>query len=250
LKGELGRGMDKNNNNSEFKKNQVKLLVERDGPYIVSGNLPLSKEIIITDRNGDPVEWHKDKPFPNRKSYALCRCGQSKNKPYCDGFHREIGFDGTETASEKEYESLAERFPGPGVDLTDVKELCASARFCHRAGGTWKLVEESDDSKSKEIAIQESGNCPSGRLVVWDKKTGKPIEPEFQPSISLVEDPQKRVSGPIWLKGGVLIESSRGGKYEIRNRVTLCRCGSSENKPFCDGRHIDIEFDDGHFRGE
>jgi CDGSH-type Zn-finger protein len=134
--------------------------------------------------------------------------------------------------------------------LTDAEELCATARFCHRAGGTWKLVKNSDDLESKEIAITEACDCPSGRLVAWDKKSGKAIEPEFQPSIGLVEDPEKRVSGPIWVKGVVPIESSSAQKYEIRNRVTLCRCGASENKPFCDGRHIDIEFDDGHFGGE
>jgi CDGSH-type Zn-finger protein len=232
------------------KKNDFKVLIKKDGPYVVSGNLPLSKEIIITDRNGDPVEWRKGKQFPNQESYALCRCGQSKNKPYCDGFHTKIDFHGSETASAEANKGMAEKFPGPGVDLTDVKELCASARFCHRAGGTWKLVKNSDDPESKEIAIKEACNCPSGRLVVWDKKNGKPIEPEFQPSIGLVEDPEKRVSGPIWVKGKVPIESSGAQKYEIRNRVTLCRCDASENKPFCDGSHIDVKFDNGHSRGK
>jgi CDGSH-type Zn-finger protein len=224
--------------------------VNKGGPFIVYGNLPLSKEIIITDRNGDPIEMLKGKHFPNQASYAFCRCGQSKNKTYCDGFHTQIKFDGTETASEAGYQELAEKFPKPGINLTDAEELCSSARFCIRAGGTWRLVENSDDPESKDIAIQVAGNCPSGRLVVWDKKTGKPIEPEFQPSIALVEDPQKKVSGPIWLKGEVPIESSEGRKYETRNRVTLCRCGGSGNKPFCDENHIDIEFDDGHFGGK
>jgi CDGSH-type Zn-finger protein len=129
--------------------------------------------------------------------------------------------------------------------LTDVQELCAVARFCHRLGGTWKLTKNSDNPKSKEIAIQEACNCPSGRLVVWDKKTGKPIEPQIKPAISLIEDPAKKVSGPIWLKGFIPLESSDGTPYETRNRVTLCRCGKSSNKPFCDGCHISIGFNDG-----
>ena len=78
-----------------------------------------------------------------------------------------------------------------------------------------------------------------------DKKTGKVMEKEFEQSISLVEDPQNKVSGPIWVKGGVPVESSDGSTYEVRNRVTLCRCGKSQNKPFCDGSHIDEGFDDG-----
>ena len=64
-------------------------------------------------------------------------------------------------------------------------------------------------------------------------------------SISLVEDPQNKVSGPIALRGGILVESSDGTTYEVRNRQTLCRCGKSQNKPFCDGSHIDEGFNDG-----
>jgi CDGSH-type Zn-finger protein len=47
------------------------------------------------------------------------------------------------------------------------------------------------------------------------------------------------------VKGGVPVESADGTVYEVRNRVTLCRCGKSTNKPFCDGTHIDVNFKDG-----
>jgi CDGSH-type Zn-finger protein len=47
------------------------------------------------------------------------------------------------------------------------------------------------------------------------------------------------------VKGGVQIKSSDGFVYEPRNRVTLCRCGQSGNKPFCDGTHISMKFNDG-----
>ena len=70
-------------------------------------------------------------------------------------------------------------------------------------------------------------------MVTWDKKTKAPFEKKFQPSIEIIEDPQIKVSGPIWVKGGIEIESADGYKYETRNRVTLCRCGKSNNKPFC-----------------
>ncbi len=55
--------------------------------------------------------------------------------------------------------------------------------------------------------------------------------------LALIEDPGIGVSGPIWVRGGVRIESAEGKIYEIRNRVTLCRCGKSKNKPFCDSAH-------------
>ena len=75
-------------------------------------------------------------------------------------------------------------------------------------------------------------------------KNGKDIEPNFKPSIVLVEDPSAHCSGPIWVRGRVPIESADGKEYEIRNRVTLCRCGKSVNKPFCDGTHVKIGFNE------
>lgn len=225
-----------------MKKTQKKITITKNGPYVVSGNLPLSKETIIVDKKNYPEKWEKGKKYPNQDSYRLCRCGGSCNKPFCDGTHIKIGFDGTETASRKKYIENAEKTEGDGVDLTDNFELCALARFCEKDGGVWDLTENSNNPESKKMAIQEACNCPSGRLVVWDKKTKKPIEPKFEKSLSLVEDPSKNCSGPIWAKGGIPIESSDGKDYETRNRVTLCRCGKSCNKPFCDGTHIKIGF--------
>ena len=68
---------------------------------------------------------------------------------------------------------------------------------------------------------------------------------EDKPSIGLVEDPSVGVSGPLWVRGGIPVVSSDGVQYEPRNRTTLCRCGASRNKPFCDGTHAAIGFDDG-----
>ena len=82
------------------------------------------------------------------------------------------------------------------------------------------------------------GQCPSGRLVVRDSVTGETLEPDLAPSIVLVEDPSEGVRGPVWVRGGISITSADGSTYEVRNRVTLCRCGASANKPFCDGSHF------------
>jgi len=226
-------------------KNNKKITITKNGPYIVSGNVPLDKETILTDKNHYSYKWQKGESYPKKETYSLCRCGQSHNKPYCDGSHLAAHFDGTETASTQSYNELAETFEGPGLDLKDVRELCADARFCDREEGAWALTQElSGDSKCRDLAIEECGNCPSGRLVAINKKTGKPIEPEFEPSISLVEDPEAKASGPLWVKGGIPIESANGTNYEVRNRVTLCRCGQSHNKPYCDGSHIEVKFND------
>jgi len=226
-------------------KKDEKIKITKDGPYLVFGNLPIDKQIIGIGKDGEPEKWVKGKNIRSKEQCALCRCGQSKDKPFCDGTHAKIRFDGTETASKKPYDKQAETIDGPALKLKDVPDMCASARFCHRGGGTWELTNRSDDPKCRKLAIEEACSCPSGRLVACDKKTGREIEQKTKKSISLVEDPQNKVSGPIWLKGGIPVESCDGNNYEVRNRATLCRCGKSKNKPFCDGSHIDEGFDDG-----
>jgi len=215
--------------------------VSKNGPYCVSGAAPLLQKIINYDRKWDSCEWQDDKTYPVQNTYNLCRCGQTENRPFCDGTHLQIHFDGTEKTKQEPYEKQAVTLDGPGLRLTDAKDLCASARFCHRAGSIWNLLLTTDKPGDRQIAIEEAADCPSGRLVVWDKKTKKPIEPVLPPSIVLIEDPQMGVSGPIWVRGGLSIISADGTTYEIRNRITLCRCGKSTNKPFCDSSHYPEE---------
>jgi hypothetical protein len=108
----------------------------------------------------------------------------------------------------------------------------------------WNLVSQTDNPAAAKHFVREAGDCPSGRLVAWDNASGKAIEPAYEPSIGLIEDPAKGCSGPVWLRGGVQVIAADGFRYEVRNRVTLCRCGASRNKPFCDGTHAAINFHD------
>lgn len=215
----------------------AKIEIAKNGPYLVSGGLPLSEQWIVTNDEGESLDYREGKKYPAQPQYALCRCGQSGNKPFCDGSHKKAQFDGTETASREPYLKQAETIEGPTMRLTDAESLCAFARFCDPKGRIWNLVELTDQAEARRLVEYEAGRCPSGRLVAWDKKTGKPIEPKFEPSLGLIEDTAKRVSGPIWVKGGIPVISSDGMAYEVRNRVTLCRCGRSDNKPFCNGSH-------------
>lgn len=211
-----------------------KIKVSKNGPYFVSDNLPLNKNIIEYDNEGIPLKTEKGKLIPTHQDYALCRCGHSKNKPFCDGSHKINHFNGTENRDAKQkFEKIASQIDGPDLILKDATNLCAGAGFCHRAGGVWNLTENSDNSQSKQTAIEECHCCPSGRLVAVDKITGKILEPKLDQSISIHHN------GPLCVKGGVPIEAVDGSTYEIRNRVTLCRCGKSQNKPFCDGSHLD-----------
>jgi len=215
------------------------VLVSEDGPYIVTGSVPLSKQIIGTDPEGGSETWEQGKVYDLQETYSLCRCGNSRTKPFCDGSHLRSHFKGTETASREPYLKQADAMEGPGYVLTDVQSLCAFARYCDTHGQIWNQVGHTNNPKVKENFLRQAGQCPSGRLVAWDKKTEKPIEPELPVSIGLIEDPAQECSGPLWLRGGVQVESEADGhKYEVRNRVTLCRCGQSQNKPFCDGARI------------
>jgi hypothetical protein len=116
--------------------------------------------------------------------------------------------------------------------LSDAEELCAFACFCDPEGKIWSLIEQTDDPKLRELTIREANHCPAGRLAAHEKKTAKVIEHKLPPSIGVVEDPALGCSGPLWVRGGIPIESYDGKPYEIHNRVTLCRCGASSNMPF------------------
>lgn len=218
--------------------------VTKNGPYIVSGKTPLMNMTIECDSHGTtPSKWGIGEKMKTSETYALCRCGQSNNKPFCDGSHVKANFDGTEVSDNEPFEKMAKEIEGPELKLKDAEILCASARFCHRGGDIWNVIHKTDQPEAKQNVIENSCDCPSGRLVVLDKKTGNAIEPALEKSIGAVHDPSKEVDGPIWVRGGIPVYSADGKLYEVRNRLTLCRCGKSTNKPFCDSSHYPEEED-------
>jgi CDGSH-type Zn-finger protein len=227
------------NHANEKQEQQIKVL--HNGPYLVSGNIPLLKATIDCDSHGIPSRWIMGKKLQTPQNYTLCRCGQSKNKPFCDATHLKVNFDGTETSTNEPYSKMAKEIDGPELKLKDAEILCASARFCHRGGDIWDVIPKSDDPKAKKNAVENACDCPSGRLVVIDKKTGETVEPQMEKSVGFIYDVGIGVDGPLWIRGGIPIYSANGELYEVRNRVTLCRCGKSQNKPFCDSSHYPEE---------
>ncbi len=220
-----------------------KIKVSKNGPYLVSNLEKLSQEAYVADDDGvlHPVEIQT---FSVEKNIALCRCGHSKHAPFCDGSHEKVNFDGTETADHSSYMDRSKTYPGPNLSLLD-DQRCAYARFCHRAGGedVWTLTAESDDPAKAKEAIKGASLCPSGRLTsVLD---GELVEDEYEDTIAVAEDPQENVSASLNVRGDFTLESADGTLYEKRNRLALCRCGQSRNKPFCDGTHVDIGYQDG-----
>ncbi len=222
-----------------------KITVSKNGPYIVSGSVPVAVQTIGVNSKGYSTEWVEGRAFASSPQYALCRCGQSKTKPFCDGTHSKVGFDGTETASRAPVAQQANVLDGPAMQLLDAEVLCAFARFCDPHGRVWNQVERTDDERIREQFIHQVGSCPAGRLIAVDKQTGGPVEPKFPHSIGVVEDPAQNCSGPLWVRGGIALIGADGQTYELRNRMALCRCGRSENKPFCNGAHAaDPKFND------
>lgn len=214
-----------------------KIIITKNGPYMVSGQAPLNLSSIGSDSEGTSVDWEKRKEYqPEEEPYYLCRCGKSHYKPFCDGQHEKTGFVGHEKADRVPYAKHAKRLAGAAVDLLDDKSLCVGARFCDRGLTVWGLVEESDNPDNLKMAVEEACNCPAGRLTVVDNE-GRMLEPQLPQEISVVEDPVKSCRGPLWVRGGIALEGADGEQYETRNRVTLCRCGKSNNQPYCDGSH-------------
>jgi len=221
----------------------MKIKILKNGPYIVTGGVPLYEKIIVPV--GDHYVLQDGRALPQKEKYILCRCGETSSPPFCDGKHLKNGFDGSEKASRKKYDERAEILKGPDLDLMD-DGRCAMARFCHRdRGDAWELTERSYNPTNKSEAIIGATECPAGRLVAIEKN-GFKHELKYEPSIEIVQDPEKGVSAAIFVRGGIQIESEDGHIYETQNSVALCRCGKSKNIPFCDASHLISMFDDGY----
>ena len=218
--------------------------VTRSGPYAVHG-LPLIRLRLQPDDASGSQDWVERAPIDTSGeadaggTYWLCRCGQSQNKPFCDGSHRTAGFDGTETAARGTHRARAkvmegESAEGVGVVVRDVRPLCAHAGFCVADGSdVWHMVR-GDDSEVHAAMRDMVDHCPSGALT----RAGRPDaahddEPRLPLRVAVCDNAQYLVTG------GASVASDDGTAYEVRNRVSLCRCGASKNKPFCDGSHAD-----------
>ena len=230
---------------------EMRIKVAANGPYLVSGSVPLDEKIIRSEGHG--YRWEDGRTFEQQESYALCRCGHSNTAPFCDGTHKKIGFIGRETASKQEYQDRVDYFEGPVIDLAD-DDRCAFARFCHapdlegNGSEAWSLAVKAENDEQVELAKEIAGHCPAGRLTVRTHE-GEFIEPDLEPGITIVQDPERGVSSGIYVHGGIALEDSEGNEYELRNRYMLCRCGASRNKPYCDAFHVPMRYNDGFLPG-
>ena len=165
--------------------NGMKISITENGPYLVEGSVPLARQTIVTDDAGDSVDWRESDQFEAKDSYKLCRCGQSDAKPFCDGSHARVGFDGSETASRRPYLKEARLRRGPTVYTTDQTSLCASGRFCDPNGDAWHLVKQ-EGPEAARLTIRQAGLCPPAAWSCGTRKLTWPSNPHLNhPSGSL-----------------------------------------------------------------
>jgi len=180
-----------------------------------------------------------DNPLQIQPVMSLCRCGKSAQKPYCDGSHSKIGFVGEKTP--KRTPDRVKNYPGRDITIHDNRGVCAHDTSC-----TTLLPAVFDISKRpwinpdgasvKEI-IETVEKCPSGALS-YTIGSRRYQDLERKPAITAAKN------GPLHLTGGIRMKDDQQNRPESKEHCTLCRCGESENKPFCDGTHRDINFDD------
>jgi len=216
--------------------------VIENGPYRVRGGVPLVRTHQVETKYGEPVAWAPDDPvdvaMPD--DYAVCRCGRTSTQPFCDETCEREGFDGTEVAARNTYDDRAYPYRGGELTLNDDRTLCTRAGYCgDRFRNVWAMIADAADPEVAERIRGMSMLCPSGRIVTQPDGAEERDEIDYPPRIALIRN------ASFWVRGGIPVVSADGDTYEVRNRQTLCRCGNSRNKPFCDGSHHDAGYQEG-----
>ena len=220
----------------------MKITITENGPYVVEKDIPVKEVASVEDKDGgvSGYDVKSDVGEPGIEKY-LCRCGHSANKPFCDGQHYKINFDGTETDNSRvDFREKAMLYRGKVYDALVSDDLCAVGRFCDVGDGLGEALGSYDEADVENVVHGGLG-CPAGRIVLVDKKTGQTIESELDKEIYLINDVPEAHLGPIYVRGGIQVVGADGHEYEVRNRMTLCRCGESSNSPFCDASHLNCK---------
>lgn len=201
-----------------------------NGPYLLKGDEANSISLTLSGKDGDSVT--------RVTAGALCRCGKSSNKPFCDGSHKKIGFSGASEADGSR--DRRDSYAGMGITIYDNRGLCAHAGICtDNLASVFRMGQEpwidADGASASEIiALVEK--CPSGALgYSIDNKEYE--DTDVSPGIRVIPD------GPYAVHA-IELAGQEFGEGVSSSRYTLCRCGASKNKPFCDGSHWDVGFKD------
>ena len=195
-----------------------------DGPYLIK-NLEH-----LANRHG---------AIPTKATIALCRCGGSANKPFCDGTHNGNGFTSAKEAGH--LEDKLEHYQGEQITIHDNRSVCAhSGRCTDGLAAVFRLRQEpfiDPNGAKREEIIAIIGQCPSGALSYTIDAVESDAAKDGEPTIFVAPN------GPYAVSGAPLLDEQFGEGASQEN-FTLCRCGGSKNKPFCDGSHWNNGFTD------
>lgn len=200
------------------KKNNPKIKTLKNGPYVAS---QLST---FKTSKGDCIK--------TQKTMVLCRCGQSKNKPFCDATHVKINFNSSKKAGRQP--DQVDDYVGKGVTIHDNRGVCSHVGYCTDNLPSVFLIGKEPwiDPNGAPVAdvIRVIRMCPSGALS-YSVDGVKHDTIDREPGVSLRKD------GPYNVVGEVELEDYDKSGPHSKEHFTLCRCGGSKNKPFCDGTH-------------
>jgi CDGSH-type Zn-finger protein len=221
-----------------------RIVVTKDGPYVVHGHVPLVEKAQVVSERGEPLTWKTGNRVETPESYELCRCGQSSYLPLCDVTHALVEFDGTEAADTRPTAERQQVIPGgKGIVVKRDLSLCMDSGFCGNCRtDVDELTAQTEDTEVRAQVMAMIERCPSGSYVYALEEGGDEIEPDLPPQIAVVTEvtAEGPIAGPLWVTGNIPIERADGQPLETRNRVTLCCCGQSKIKPLCDGTHRDL----------
>lgn len=169
---------------------------------------------------------------------SFCRCGESKRKPFCDGSHSIKGIDGEKEPDRDPYKWKDYR--GKNITVHFNLGVCSHDGSCIRMLPSvfnincrpWITPDNGDIEKIIDVIK----HCPSGALsftINGVKHT------DFHHGRLKIKIARK---GPLEFYGGVMLKDDIGTVPETYDHYTLCRCGHSKNKPFCDGKHLKHKF--------
>ncbi len=221
----------------------MKIIVQENGPYLVTGDVPLARKTQVVTEFGEPVAWEKEGDIAAVQPYELCRCGHSSTKPFCDYTHASIGFDGAEGAPTDASAERRERHAGGGSLIVHRDyAVCCESGFCGtRLANLKKMLATAapDDTNLRSQIIAMIERCPSGSYTYSIEGRASDIEPDLPAQIAVTTEITSSgpIAGPLWVTGAIEVERADGQPMETRQRVTLCRCGLSQIKPLCDGTH-------------
>ena len=171
------------------------------------------------------------------KDVWYCRCGGSQNKPYCDGSHKRNGFTGERVADGSS--DRRNNYVGKRIAIHDNRSICAHAGACtDNLASVFRMKQEpwiEANGASIEEVVATVRRCPSGALS-YSLDGVEHRDQAREPMISATKD------GPYAVTGGIELVDVAFGEGASREHYTLCRCGGSKNKPFCDGTHWSIGF--------